>query len=71
MCDRAQRTGVKSRHARHTPDASMDTQGGDKVATIRVATNHRSGARHATRDAIPDALHANHIDAAWLALARA
>ena len=52
-------------------DASMDTQGGNLVTTLRVATNHRSETLHATWDDIPDALHSNHIDAAWLALARA
>ena len=49
----------------------MDTQGGNRIVTIRVATNHRSELLHATWDDIPDALHSNHIDAAWLALARA
>jgi len=52
-------------------DASMDTQGGNLITTIRVATNHRSETFHATWDDTPDALHSNHIDAAWLALARA
>jgi len=52
-------------------DPAMDTQGGGKVITIRVATNHRSESLHATWDDIPEALHSNHIDAAWLALARA
>jgi len=50
---------------------AMDTQGGNKIITIRVATNHRSETLHATWDDIPEALHSNHIDAAWLALARA
>ena len=48
----------------------MDTQGGNRIVTIRVATNHRSETLHATWDDIPEALHSNHIDAAWLALAR-
>ena len=52
-------------------DPAMDTQGGNRIITIRVATNHRSETLHATWDDIPEALHANHIDAAWLALARA
>ena len=52
-------------------DASMDTQGGNLVATIRVATNHRSETLHATWDDTPEALHSNHIDDAWVALARA
>ena len=52
-------------------DPTMDTQGGNKIITIRVATNHRSETLHATWDDIPEALHSNHIDAAWLALARA
>jgi hypothetical protein len=52
-------------------DAAMDTKGGSKIVTIRVATNHRSETLHATWDDIPQALHSNRIDAAWLALARA
>ena len=52
-------------------DATMDTQGGNKVVTLRVATNHRSETLHATWDDIPEALHSNHIDAAWLTRARA
>jgi hypothetical protein len=52
-------------------DPAMDTQGGNKVVTIRVATNHRSENLHATWDDLPAALHADRIDAAWLALARA
>jgi hypothetical protein len=52
-------------------DPSMDTQGGNKVTTIRVATDHRSETLHATWDDIPEALHSRHIDDAWLALARA
>ncbi len=52
-------------------DRALDTRGGNKVITIRVATNHRSETLHATWDAIPEALHSNHIDAAWLVLARA
>jgi hypothetical protein len=52
-------------------DPGMDTQGGNKVITIRVATNHRSENLHATWDDIPASLHADRIDAAWLALARA
>jgi len=52
-------------------DPATDTQGGNRIVTIRVATNHRSENLHATWDAIPEALHARHIDAAWLALARA
>ena len=52
-------------------DPSMDTQGGNKIVTILVATNHRSETLHATWDDIPEALHSNHIDDAWLALARA
>ena len=54
-----------------TFDPTTDTQGGNKVVTIRVATNHRSENLHATWDDIPEALHSNHVDAAWLALARA
>ena len=52
-------------------DRATHTQGGNDIVTIRVATNHRSESLHATWDAIPQALHASHIDAAWLALARA
>ncbi len=52
-------------------DPTTGTQGGNLVATIRVATNHRSETLHATWDDIPEALHSNHIDAAWLARARA
>jgi hypothetical protein len=52
-------------------EAGMDTQGGNRIATVRVATNHRSESLHATWDDIPAALHADHIDPAWLALARA
>jgi len=51
-------------------EAGMDTQGGNRIATIRVATNHRSESLHATWDDIPAALHADRIDPAWLALAR-
>ena len=54
-----------------TFDPATDTQGGNRIVTIRVATNHRSETLHATWDDIPEALHSNHIDAAWLALARA
>jgi hypothetical protein len=50
---------------------TMDTQGGNKIITIRVATNHRSESLHATWDDIPAALHSDRIDAAWLAQARA
>jgi len=50
---------------------ATDTQGGNRIVTIRVATNHRSETLHATWDDIPAALHADHIDAAWLASARA
>ena len=56
---------------RGTFDPATDTQGGNRIVTIRVATNHRSVTLHATWDDIPEALHSNHIDAAWLALARA
>lgn len=52
-------------------DPSMDTQGGNRIVTVRVATNHRSETLHATWDDIPEALHSSHIDEAWLALARA
>lgn len=52
-------------------DPATDSQGGNRIVTIRVATNHRSETLHATWDDIPAALHSNHIDAAWLALARA
>jgi hypothetical protein len=51
-------------------DAATSTQGGNKVSTIRVATNRKSENFHATWDDIPAALQANQIDAAWLALAR-
>ena len=54
----------------HDVDAGMDTQGGNRIATVRVATNHRSESLHATWDDIPAALHADRIDPAWLALAR-
>jgi hypothetical protein len=56
---------------RHGVAADMDTQGGNRIATVRVATNHRSESLHVTWDDIPAALHADRIDAAWLALARA
>jgi S1/P1 Nuclease len=52
-------------------DPSMDTAGGNGIVTIRVATNHRSELLHATWDDTPEALHSNHIDDAWVALARA
>ena len=52
-------------------EPAMDTQGGNRIATIRAATNHRSESLHATWDDIPATLHADHIDATWLALARA
>ena len=54
-----------------TFDPATDTQGGNRIVTIRVATNHRSETLHATWDDIPEALRSTHIDAAWLALARA
>jgi hypothetical protein len=49
----------------------MDTQGANRIATLRVATNHRSESLHATWDDLPAALHADRIDPAWVALARA
>ena len=49
----------------------MDTQGGNRIVTIRMATNHRGEGLHATWDDIPEALQSNHVDAAWLALAHA
>ncbi len=52
-------------------DPSMDTQGGNAIVTIRIATSHRSETLHATWDDTPEALHANHVDDAWVALARA
>ena len=54
-----------------TFDPATGTQGGNLVATIRVATNHRSETLHATWDDIPAALHSDRIDAAWMASARA
>jgi len=51
--------------------ADTDTQGGNRIATVRVATNHRSESLHATWDDIPAALHDDRIDAGWLAQARA
>ena len=52
-------------------DRALYTRGGNSITTIRVATNHRSESLHATWDDIPQALQASHVDAAWLALARA
>ena len=52
-------------------EPAMDTQGGNGIVTIRAATNHRSETLHGTWDDLPAALHARHVDAAWLALARA
>ncbi len=52
-------------------DPTMDTAGGNSIMTIRLATNHRSETLHATWDDTPEALHSNHIDDAWIALARA
>ena len=52
-------------------DHAPNTRGGNSIVTIRVATNHRSESLHATWDDIPQALQASHVDAAWLALARA
>ena len=54
-----------------TFDPATGTQGGNLIAMIRVATNHRSETFHATWDDIPEALQSSHIDAAWLARARA
>ncbi len=54
-----------------TYDPATGTQGGNLVLTIRVATNHTSELLHATWDDTPAALHSDHIDAAWLAQARA
>ena len=51
-------------------DRAQDTQGGNRVVTIRAATNHRSETLHATWDDLPESLNARHIDGAWLALAR-
>ena len=49
---------------------ALDTQGGNRVVTIRVATNHRSETLHATWDDLPQALHADRVDGAWMAQAR-
>ncbi|MEO5690231.1 MAG: S1/P1 nuclease [Burkholderiaceae bacterium] len=54
-----------------TFDPATATQGGNQIQTIRVATNHPSEKLHATWDDTPEALHSNHIDAAWVARARA
>ena len=51
-------------------DPALDTQGGNRIVTIRVATNHRSETLHATWDDVPESLHARYVDGAWLALAR-
>jgi hypothetical protein len=51
-------------------DRAMDTQGGNRVVTIRAATNHRSESLHATWDDLPESLNERHVDRAWLALAR-
>lgn len=51
-------------------DRAMDTQGGNRVVTIRAATNHRSETLHATWDDLPESLDTRHLDRAWLALAR-
>jgi len=51
-------------------DAVMDTQGGNRVGTIRAATNHRSESLHATWDDLPESLNASHLDPDWLRLAR-
>jgi hypothetical protein len=51
-------------------DRATDTQGGNRVATIRAATNHRSESLHATWDDLPEALNVRHIDHDWLGLAR-
>lgn len=56
--------------AREPFDRAMDTQGGNRVVTIRAATNHRSETLHATWDDLPESLDARHVDRAWLALAR-
>ncbi len=55
--------------ARDRSDAG-DTQGGNRIVTIRAATNHRSETLHATWDDLPEALNVRHIDRAWLELAR-
>ena len=54
-----------------TFDPATGTQGGNLVSTIRVATNHTSELLHATWDDTPAVLHSDHIDDAWLTLARA
>ena len=54
-----------------TYDPATGTQGGNLISTIRVATNHTSELLHATWDDTPAFLHSDHIDAAWLARARA
>ena len=51
-------------------DAAMETQGGNRVGTIRAATNHRSESLHATWDDLPESLNASHLDGDWLRLAR-
>ena len=56
--------------ARDRSNAAMDTQGGNRIVTIRAATNHRSETLHATWDDLPEALNVRHIDRAWLELAR-
>ena len=57
--------------AQGTFDPATSTQGGNTIVTLHVATNRRSDNFHSTWDAIPASLQSSHIDAAWLALARA
>lgn len=56
--------------ARDRSDAAIDTQGGNRIVTIRAATNHRSETLHATWDDLPEALDVRRIDRPWLELAR-
>jgi len=51
-------------------ERGRDTQGGNRIVTIRAATNHRSETLHATWDDLPESLDARHVDRDWLALAR-
>jgi hypothetical protein len=54
-----------------TFDPSTDTRGGNQIITITASTKKKGANLHHTWDQIPAALNASHVNAAWLAQARA
>ena len=54
-----------------TFDPATSTQGGNTITAVHETANRRNEKFHAAWDAIPESLQASHVDADWLALARA